>query len=408
MRILIVSDFYFPFINGVARQTEGLARALSASGHLVRILAPGDDSTDELDQHTGITVSRVRGAPSILSKDLRICASIFGPTSRIEEVVVNWHPDVIHVQTNLLLAWISKRIATKHRVPLLFSHHNFLYCSTGHWWRSLDLIYQKYLTRLFGHYSVTVPSQAAAQHFRDEYSDNREYIHLPNGNHENWFDGRHRSRNDAKKELALGKRNVLVYVGRLSAEKRLLDAIDGVHLIDDDNLRLILVGTGAQERNLRARASQWRGEDRVLFAGKLQCHELLVYYEAADAFLCPSPVESHSLAQLEALSCGLPVLGVSEGGTSATITDGVNGMLVPPRNPAALAKTIEKYFALPATVRKDMEQEAMRSAKSVGFSLLIDRYVGLYSKLIGGERMKSFDNRPSTEKFVAGPPQRIE
>lgn len=383
MRVLIATDFYYPFINGVTRQVEGLAEALSASGHSVLILAPSDRDTTQHVERSGITIMGVSGIPNIFSKDLRLCLPFFGSMERINGVVRNWHPDIIHVQTNFMLAWTIKQSAMRYRVPLLFTHHNFLYQSRGHWWRPLDLMYQGYLKRLYWGHPVTVPAEVAIQHLRQEYSGTCNYIHLPNGIDEAEFGSRRRSRDQAKQQLALDNRRVLIYVGRLSAEKRVIDAIDGVHLVDDENLRLILIGAGSQERNLRKRVEK-RDSDRIIFAGKLQRQELKIYYEASDAVLFPSPVESHSLAQLEALSYGLPVLGVKAGGGGAMIVDGVNGLLFPPRQPAALAEGIERYFASPEAIRTGMEEEAKRSAKPYGFSRLVQRYLGLYGDIIRG------------------------
>lgn len=380
MRILIVTEFYYPFINGVTRQVEGLANALADAGHTVLILAPGYRSTIQEDR-PGITIMRVPGIPNPFSKDLPLYLPSLGPAGRVDDAVRTWQPDIIHVQTNFMLAWSTKRSALRHRIPIIFTYHNFLYRSKGSWWRIFDLTYHGYLSRLYLEHHVTIPSEIAIQHLVGEYSDARDFIYMPNGIDESEFGTRVRSKDQAKHELSLDNRKVLLYVGRLSGEKRLIDAIKGMHLVSDERVHLVLVGAGLQEKSLRAFAKKF-DRDRIIFAGKMQRQQLKIYYEAADAFLLPSPVENQSLAQIEALSYGLPVLGVKAKASEATIVDGVNGLLFPARHPAAMAKTIREFFALTKAQREEMEGSARLSVKPFMFSQLLPRYLRLYRDVV--------------------------
>jgi glycosyltransferase involved in cell wall biosynthesis len=143
--------------------------------------------------------------------------------------------------------------------------------------------------------------------------------------------------------------------------------------------------------------AKW-GDSRISFTGKLQKDQLKIYYQAADAFIFPSPVENHSLAMMESLSYGLPLLGANAGGLGATITDGHDGLLYPPANPEAVTQTIQKFLQLSPQQRIDMGQAAQKTVYPYRFDVLVQQYLDLYTGLI---HQAAFPDDPSATK-VAG------
>jgi glycosyltransferase involved in cell wall biosynthesis len=78
----------------------------------------------------------------------------------------------------------------------------------------------------------------------------------------------------------------------------------------------------------------------VRFTGRIEPSELPFFYSACDVFVVPSVLEAFGLATVEATACGKPVIGTDVGGIPDTITDGLNGFLVKPRDPEVLAEKI--------------------------------------------------------------------
>jgi glycosyltransferase involved in cell wall biosynthesis len=123
----------------------------------------------------------------------------------------------------------------------------------------------------------------------------------------------------------------ILSVGRLSVEKGLDDLLDACALLEVRH-ELTIAGDGPLREHLRSRAGA-----NVVFRGALPRNQLGAVYAAHDVFCIPSRSEPFGLVVLEALACGVPVIGTSVGGIPHMVTDGMNGLLVAPGQPVALA-----------------------------------------------------------------------
>jgi glycosyltransferase involved in cell wall biosynthesis len=128
-----------------------------------------------------------------------------------------------------------------------------------------------------------------------------------------------------------------VFVGRLTEQKALpvlLDAVDRV-----DGARLVIVGDGPERDRLEQRASE-----RVTFAGSLPREGVLAQLAGARAAVLSSAWENLPHAAVEALAVGTPVVSTAVGGVPEVVTDGDNGLLVPPNDPDALAAALRRML----------------------------------------------------------------
>jgi glycosyltransferase involved in cell wall biosynthesis len=135
----------------------------------------------------------------------------------------------------------------------------------------------------------------------------------------------------------LGDGPLLVGVGALEIEKRWDLLLDGLALVGPAAPPLVLCGSGALEPTLRAQA-QRRGVD-VRFIGELDPLQLVGAYNAATCVVHTRPDEVFSLALIEALACGRPVLAADGGGTAELL--GNAGVLAPPGDPGAFARLLQ-------------------------------------------------------------------
>ena len=139
--------------------------------------------------------------------------------------------------------------------------------------------------------------------------------------------------------------NILLYVGDLKPEKRcddLLRAFAGV----GGECHLLILGDGPLRRELESLATALGIREKVSFIGRLPHSSKLlpIYYNASDIFVLASITEGHSLALLEALASGLPIVATSVGGNVETIDDGRNGILVNPGDVSGLQKALESLL----------------------------------------------------------------
>jgi glycosyltransferase involved in cell wall biosynthesis len=138
----------------------------------------------------------------------------------------------------------------------------------------------------------------------------------------------------------------LLVVGRLVPRKGVDDAITALQWIDDAEL-IIAGGPNADDlqrdpeaRRLTALAAEVGVADRVHLIGQVPHTELTSLIRSADLMLCLPWYEPFGIVPLEAMACGIPVVGSAVGGLLDTVIDGVTGALLPPRQPGAVAATV--------------------------------------------------------------------
>lgn len=149
---------------------------------------------------------------------------------------------------------------------------------------------------------------------------------------------------DPEKGLALRSRYgggpLILFVGVLRYYKGLQYLLEAMTQVP---ARLLVVGDGPMRESLQTQAGALRLGDKVVFAGRVADEDLPAYYRAADLFVLPASERSEAfgLVQLEAMSSGLPVVSTElSTGTSYVNIHGESGLVVPPRDPRALAQAI--------------------------------------------------------------------
>jgi D-inositol-3-phosphate glycosyltransferase len=168
------------------------------------------------------------------------------------------------------------------------------------------------------------------------------------------------SRPLARLELGLDPaERILLQLGRMVPRKGVDNAIRGLAGLQRDYdlpARLLIVGGAERDPNptstpeigrLRDIARDEGVEDRVVFVGRRDRHELARYYNAADIFVSTPWYEPFGITPLEAMACGVPVLGSNVGGIKFSVRDGETGYLVPPNDQAALAERAAHLFRNP-------------------------------------------------------------
>ncbi len=137
-----------------------------------------------------------------------------------------------------------------------------------------------------------------------------------------------------------------MFVGRLDDEKRIGELIRALPLVHRHrDLQLALVGTGQQRADLRRLAEELGVADRVRFLGFVPDADLSSAYAAADLFAIASVAELQSIATLEAMSAGLPVVAADALALPHLVREGENGSLFPPGDIEALARCLEGVLA---------------------------------------------------------------
>lgn len=133
-----------------------------------------------------------------------------------------------------------------------------------------------------------------------------------------------------------------VFVGRLTAQKALNDALDALAAVPQ--ARLLLIGDGPERAALESHAHSVGVADRAVFLGARSRDETLRYAAGAHSALLSSAWENLPHGVIEALSLGTPVVATAVGGVPEVVRDGENGLLVPASDPAALAEAMRSML----------------------------------------------------------------
>jgi glycosyltransferase involved in cell wall biosynthesis len=184
---------------------------------------------------------------------------------------------------------------------------------------------------------------------------------------------------DLEQRYGLTEASVLITVGRLAAEEqakgfdRVIQILPRL-LKSVPKLRYLIVGSGSDQARLAAMAESLQVHQAVIFAGQVSENEKADHYRLADVFVMPSTGEGFGYVFLEAMACGIPVVGSSVDGGCDALLDGELGELVDPSDPdqitQAILKALEKPRMIPDKLKNfSVEQFRLRFQRLVATAL---------------------------------------
>jgi glycosyltransferase involved in cell wall biosynthesis len=141
-----------------------------------------------------------------------------------------------------------------------------------------------------------------------------------------------------------------------------------------------LAGDGAERHRLHGLARGLGVQDRVLFLG--QRHDIPELLAVCDVVVVPSLDEGLSVAVLEAMALGRPVVATAVGGTPEAVHDGVTGLLVPPANPAQLAAAIRRIIEDGALAERLGDAARARAEAAFSAARMVERISAVYDDLL--------------------------
>jgi glycosyltransferase involved in cell wall biosynthesis len=169
-----------------------------------------------------------------------------------------------------------------------------------------------------------------------------------------------------------------VIVARLCADKDLATLLEAVALVirDAADFRLVIAGDGPCMSDLRQQADRLNLTNHVQFLGMVQ--DVPALLKQARMYVLSSISEGVSLTLLEAMACGLPIVATRVGGTPEVVADGVTGLLVPPRDPAALASALLRLHRDEAATQRLGRAGRDRVEQDFDIRRMVASYEALY------------------------------
>lgn len=393
MRILMVSDVYFPRVNGVSTSIETFRRCLADGGIEVRLVVPryGDEADEP-------GVVRVPGRP--VPRDPEDCLVGWRAMHRAVLAAAG-DCDLIHLQTPFVAHYAGLSAARRLGLPVLATYHTLFEEYLQHYapwlpagWlrRQARALSRRQCNALHG---VVVPSTAMRRRLED-YGVTAPMHVLPTGIPVDRFAGGDGAAFRAAHGIAPG-RPVALFVGRVAHEKNigfLLHAMTHARRYCHDPL-LIVAGEGPATAALQAQVDTLGLTGNVRFIGYLDRRQgLPACYAAADAFVFASRTETQGLVLLEAMAAGLPVVGLAEMGTVDILAPG-RGCVVPPAEPAAFGEAVGRLLARPDAWRH-LRDEARAYAAEWSDAVMAGRLAALYASLRSTAKKAQFSRSTAT------------
>ena len=187
------------------------------------------------------------------------------------------------------------------------------------------------------------------------------------------------------RSLSVGEEHVLIHVSNFRPVKRIADVIAIFDRVRRRvSARLLLIGDGP-DRALAERLARDGGlEDRITFLGNVAAIETIL--PVARLFLLPSESESFGLAALEAMSCGVPVVGTDAGGLPEVVEDGASGFLRPVGDVEGMAEAALSLLADPVKWSAFSGEARRRAVEGFPSGEIVGRYRKLYEETLAAGR----------------------
>lgn len=340
----MVSDVYFPRVNGVSTSIQTLRQALATAGHASVLVTPDYPTAT---QEAGIV--RVQGWAIPRDPEDRL----MHPRA-LATALEGLDPadfDLVHIHTPFLAHRAGVRWARRHGLPCVETYHTLFEEYFHHYLPFLPKAWLAAAARMIsrkecdGVTAVIAPSSAMKQALL-AYGVSRPIHVIPTGL--NLSDFAHCDAPAFRARHAISpERPVMAYVGRVAFEKNLdflLRVTDQVRQSLPDVL-LVIAGEGLARASLERTVSKRKLENNVRFVGYLERRtELPGCYCAADAFVFASKTETQGLVLLEAMALGVPVVGLAEMGTKDVLQEGA-GCRIAPDNVDGFARVLVPLLA---------------------------------------------------------------
>jgi glycosyltransferase involved in cell wall biosynthesis len=345
LRVALVTETYPPEVNGVALSVARIADGLHRRGHQVQLVRPRQPT----DAPRGATPAGrellVRGMPIPCYPHLRL------GLPAADTLRAQWRaqrPDLVHIATEGPLGWSALRTARELELAVTSDFRTNFQAYGAHyrlgWLHGAILAYLRRFHNATG--CTMVPTEALRAELQERGFER--LLVVARGVDTGLFDPARRSTRLRQQWGVAADERVLLYVGRLAAEKNLellLRAFDAMRAVAP-RLRLVLVGDGPLRDALRQRCP-W-----AVFAGQRSGTDLAAHYASADLFLFPSLTETFGNVTPEAMASGLGVLAFDHAAAGQLIEHGRSGWLAPYGDSAAFVRLAQALARDPQAARR--------------------------------------------------------
>lgn len=386
MNIGLFTETYYPEINGVANSVYILKKELEALGHTVYVFTTTTPGSPEYEYN----VFRVPSLPFILITERRI-GMFYLP--KLAGIIKKLNLDIIHTHTEFSLGIFGRIMAKELKIPMIHTYHT-IYEDYTHYlphFKALDAR-AKAFVRIFTKVCcntvarVIVPTEKVKE-LLQKYSVYREISVIPTGVDLKKFNPslyEQEDINNIKAEYGILKEDkVILYIGRVSREKNIIETINAMenYMKDGKTVKFLIVGSGPEMDELKDRVAELDLKQKIIFAGSKPWDTIGLYYQVGDVFVSASQSETQGLTYIEAMAAGIPAVAREDRCLDGILFDGVNGYKFTDQK--GLIESLDKVLFTDAeTPYGENARELMQKFSTETFGKSI---VEVYQDVLGNE-----------------------
>ena len=387
MKILIASDLNWPLINGVATFTRNLAKGLADRGHEVVVIAPSQTGKPYKEIDGNYTIHRTRSVIFPLYQNIRVSLT---PLLEVRRIIQDFEPDVIHIQ---MLMWIGQAAmaqARRRNIPVVSTSHampeNLMdnLKKLAPIARPINFMLREYGRRFHSRAdAITSPTESGIRSFGKHVEKIEKPIYaISNGINLAQFTPSKASPSTYEKFGIPTDLPIVSYVGRIDAEKHLGILIRAMELVlQNTKSHMVVVGSGGDLECNKVLAQELGIDNHITFTGRVSDEDLIELHKVGKVFCMPSPVELQSIATLEAMASGQPVVAVDAGALAELCHDKKNGFLFDLDDVEMAAEGILKIIS-DTTLRSRMSVNSLKIAKTHDIVHTLEQFEELYNLVI--------------------------
>jgi len=401
MTILIGCDTFPPDINGAARFAERLAAGLARHGHDVHIIASAFDKNHgeftEIHDGQAMTVHRIKSYRMPQHQSLHYVWP-FTLKRKTDEIMRRIKPDAVHIQSHLIMGRYMVKSAKEQNIRLLATNHvmpeNLI---------KYSVIIPKFLEKAAMKFAwadagrvlkqvdfITTPTRRAAN-LLEQAAGVSDVLAISCGIDASKFVNTTPTSNAVPRVL---------FLGRLDPEKNIHNLLKAVAMLPKNlNTQVEIVGDGAERKNLEKLALELGIAAQVKFLGHISEQELPKAYERATVFAMPSIAELQSIATMEAMASGRPVVAADAMALPHLVHDGDNGYLFQPNDVQEFSDKLLKILTADQAELDRLSENSLYLIQAHDIERTLAIFEGLYRGDQGADRT-SDDNSETYTKAI--------
>ncbi len=383
----MMTNTYKPIVGGLEKSIEAFTEEYRRYGHNVVVVAPAFEGTD--GEERGVirvpSMKNVHGTPFSLKFPVPVV---------LAEALGEFRPEVVHSHHPFLMGATALRVAHKHKVPLVFTHHtlfeqNMHYVTHGESERLTRFVVELAVgySNLADH--VIAPS-ASVMHMLRERGVESPIDVVPTGiDVERFASG---NREECRRSAGIPSGAFVVgHIGRLAPEKNLEFTARAVarFLKKRTEAHFLLAGKGPSEDAVHAIFDEAGVSDRVHAIGIVKDQALVDAYHAIDVFAFASQSETQGLVLAEAFSAGVPVVAVDACGVRDIVVDLTSGRLLPAEDEETFAGALEWAADLSPEARSALREACLKTAAEYSMPRSAAKALEVYSRLTRRSRRRT-------------------